>query len=149
MSVDSGAAGGGVDLLANGSGGSHQAGRSGASGDERYAFDGTSSAVAVPPAVLNHTLAAHFTVSVWMRHNNSLARDQHADKRHSPKEHIVCNADGDGERRGGEGRTGQGGAGRGGAGRGGAGRGGAGQGGGGENLSARTDKICFGIATRT
>lgn len=55
--------------------------------DQIFEFDGENSAVAIPNNVLNHELAATFTISSWMKHKNHLPVDKHR------KEHILCLAD--------------------------------------------------------
>lgn len=56
--------------------------------DQIFSFDGHTNAVEVPSERLNHSLAEHFTISMWMRHeDNSRDLGQHY------KEHILCNAD--------------------------------------------------------
>lgn len=55
--------------------------------DQMFEFDGQSTAVAVPPHVLDHNLAAVFTVSTWMRHGAHPGQDKHV------KEHVLCSAD--------------------------------------------------------
>ncbi|XP_034235653.1 calsyntenin-1 isoform X1 [Thrips palmi] len=56
-------------------------------GDQMYEFDGVTSALAVPPSVLDHTLASTFTMSTWMKHKPQPGADKHM------KEHIICSAD--------------------------------------------------------
>lgn len=36
--------------------------------DQMFEFDGVSSAVAIPEAVLDHGLSPQFTISTWMKH---------------------------------------------------------------------------------
>lgn len=55
--------------------------------DQMFEFDGSTTAVAVPPHVLDHNLASVFTVSTWMRHGIHPGQDKHV------KEHIICSAD--------------------------------------------------------
>ena len=62
-------------------------------GDEIYSFDGATTAIEVPSGKLNHTLGDHFTISLWMKHNTDPDNEMLSDA----KEHILCNADGDGE----------------------------------------------------
>lgn len=59
--------------------------------DQIFAFDGATTAIEVPSTKLNHSLFEHFTISTWMKHEQSVD-----DSKHGAKEHIVCNADGDG-----------------------------------------------------
>lgn len=61
-------------------------------GDEVYLFDGKTRAVEVPTEMFNRNLAKQFTIMTWMRHEKPTDNiDQ--------KEHILCNADGDGKNR--------------------------------------------------
>lgn len=61
-------------------------------GDEVYSFDGATTAIEVPASKVNHSLGDHFTLSLWMKHDSpSLTSDIN-----EAKEHIMCNADGDG-----------------------------------------------------
>lgn len=55
--------------------------------DQMFEFDGSSTAVTVPTHVLDHNLAAVFTVSTWMRHGQHPGQDKHV------KEHVLCSAD--------------------------------------------------------
>jgi len=55
--------------------------------DQIFEFDGASSAVAIPPDVLDHNLASTFTIATWMKHKQHPDQDKHV------KEHIVCSAD--------------------------------------------------------
>jgi hypothetical protein len=64
-------------------------------GDEIYSFDGATTAIEVPAGKVNHSLGDHFTLSLWMKHD-SPSSDEH-EILNEAKEHIVCNADGDGE----------------------------------------------------
>ncbi|XP_043229306.1 calsyntenin-1-like [Amphibalanus amphitrite] len=55
--------------------------------DEVFQFDGTSTAVVVPPSVMEPQLGNTFTISVWLRHADHPGQDKHV------KEHVLCNAD--------------------------------------------------------
>lgn len=55
--------------------------------DQMFEFDGVSSAVAIPEAVLDHGLSPQFTISTWMKHKPLPHQDKHL------KEHILCSAD--------------------------------------------------------
>ncbi|XP_063219029.1 calsyntenin-1 [Bacillus rossius redtenbacheri] len=55
--------------------------------DQIFEFDGASSAVAIPPDVLDHNLASTFTIATWMKHKQNPEQDKHV------KEHILCSAD--------------------------------------------------------
>jgi len=55
--------------------------------DQIFEFDGASSAVAIPPDVLDHNLASTFTIATWMKHKQHPDQDKHV------KEHIICSAD--------------------------------------------------------
>ncbi|XP_049824303.1 calsyntenin-1 [Aethina tumida] len=55
--------------------------------DQMFEFDGSSTAVSIPNAVLDHNLPATFTIATWMRHGNHAGQDKHL------KEHILCSAD--------------------------------------------------------
>ncbi|CAH0549195.1 unnamed protein product [Brassicogethes aeneus] len=55
--------------------------------DQMFEFDGTSTAVSIPNAVLDHNLPPTFTIATWMRHGNHAGQDKHL------KEHILCSAD--------------------------------------------------------
>lgn len=55
--------------------------------DQIFEFDGTSSAVAIPSDVLDHSLASVFTIATWMKHKQHPDQDKHV------KEHIICSAD--------------------------------------------------------
>lgn len=56
-------------------------------GDQMFEFDGVTSAVIVPPSVLDHNLASTFTFSTWMKHKPQPGADKHV------KEHVICSAD--------------------------------------------------------
>ena len=60
--------------------------------DQVYSFDGKTNVVEVAPTTFNHSLGAHFTLSLWMKHEPS---GQEAQKKHGRKEQILCNADGE------------------------------------------------------
>lgn len=64
--------------------------------DQVFSFDGHSNALEVPDSVFDHVLHRHFTVSAWLRHDDSNVMRHQAK---SPKEHIVCMSDGDGMNR--------------------------------------------------
>jgi len=55
--------------------------------DEVFQFDGSTTAVAVPPSVMTPELGNTFTISVWLRHADHPNQDKHV------KEHVLCNAD--------------------------------------------------------
>ncbi|XP_060534090.1 calsyntenin-1 isoform X2 [Cylas formicarius] len=55
--------------------------------DQMFEFDGSSTAVSIPNAVLDHNLPPTFTIATWMRHGEHNGQDKHM------KEHILCSAD--------------------------------------------------------
>lgn len=55
--------------------------------DQMFEFDGASTAVSIPNAVLDHNLPPTFTIATWMRHGQHIGQDKHI------KEHILCSAD--------------------------------------------------------
>lgn len=55
--------------------------------DQIYEFDGSTTAVVVPEATLNHSLGSKFSISLWMKHE-----DQGKKKKHG-KEAILCSSD--------------------------------------------------------
>ena len=48
--------------------------------------------VQVPNDEFNHTLPTAFTLATWMKHE----QNSEDDSPHGTKEHILCNADGEG-----------------------------------------------------
>jgi len=58
--------------------------------DQIFAFDGRTSAIEIPSSVVDSTLGSTFSISTWMKHD---------DTEESNKEHILCNSDGEGKNR--------------------------------------------------
>ena len=56
--------------------------------DQIFSFDGHSIAVKVPSERMNHNLSEHFTLSMWMRHE-----DNSKELGKGYKEHILCSSD--------------------------------------------------------
>lgn len=55
--------------------------------DQMFEFDGSSSAVAIPNSVVDHSLSSVFTIATWMKHKLQANQDKYV------KEHILCSAD--------------------------------------------------------
>ena len=63
--------------------------------DQIFSFDGAHNAVEVPAGHFDHHLGDHFTISMWMKHD--FPEGGPVKSHDSPKEHILCMSDGDGE----------------------------------------------------
>lgn len=59
--------------------------------DQIFSFDGKTTAIEVPASRFNHSLDSHFTIMTWMKHEPEASTTGH----HGPKEHILCNSDGE------------------------------------------------------
>jgi|SRR6218665_913303 len=58
--------------------------------DGVFSFDGKAVAFEVAPKVFNGRLESRFTISTWLRHQRQSAESEEV------KQHILCNADGEG-----------------------------------------------------
>ena len=90
-----GASAGSVDLLPNPSASASWTQDlptdDGKESDQIFSFNGQTNAIEIPPTRLDPALGEHFTVAMWMKHE----QDPEDDDKKGRKENILCHSDGE------------------------------------------------------